>query len=154
MNKEQLFLQYLDQQLEDSEVEMVENLLTDDPDARIMFEEVKARRQSTLEALDRLNPGEDIIMPPFEGSKKPGQKFYMKPNFLRYAAAIALLLAFSLSFWLNNRDEAVEVVSSDNIQAKTEETSPSYTDELDCYISPNRCWNKRQLVWTVIDIND
>jgi hypothetical protein len=155
MNKEVLFIKYLDQQLGKAETENLEKLIRENPEAKKTFDEVKLKRQHMLDALEVLNPVGEIIVPPFEANKGRKKRFLFKTNIWRYAAAVVLLLALSLSFWLFDIGEPGEIASNQTDLTLEQETDMTIeTHELDYNISPNRCWNQRQLVWTVIELND
>jgi len=156
MNNEILFLKYLDHQLTAKESAELEKSLMDDPGQRELFEVIKDKRQITLDAIRRLNPEGPIAVPSFESDnlmikteKLVKQTF--RSNFLRYAAALFLLVAIPAGFWLLI-DKKHHQNTSSTLSGKTG-IQISGNEELDYYISPNRCWNKRQLVWTVTEIN-
>jgi len=157
MDNEIIFLRYLDNQLNEIEAEKVEKLISENTEQNEIFEAIKLKRQSTLDALDMLNPEETIIIPSFNtkaidtGSGETKQPLLM-PNFWRYAAAIVFLLGLSFSLWLfNNKQKNLDA----SHQSEIASVDPGYPDneELSFYISPNRCWNQRQLVWTVTEMN-
>jgi len=156
MNNEAEFLKYLDKELSADESEKIERLLEKHPDQKIILEIAKQKRQQTLEALDLLNPKEAINIPPFENSldsKKASHKniSFFITNFRRYAAAILILATIAIAFVLFNRNgenqQAVAVSEVINENQNIEEF-----EELNEYISPNRNWNKREMVWTVLKL--
>ena len=152
MNNEIVYLKFLDGQLSRDEAEHVENLIEENPDERKIFEEVKNKRQSTLDILEILNPVKEIIVPPFEPENGRSNKFYLKLTVWRYAAAVLILIALPLSFWYINKN-STDQASHQPIEIVSVNTNSFDIEELNYYISPNRCWNRKQLVWTVIDLN-
>jgi hypothetical protein len=149
MDNEIIFLKYLDDQLGESEAGEVEKMISNDQQQKEIFDAVKQKRQATLDALEALNPTEKVIVPDF---KFPGKKSKAL-TFWRYAAAVAILIALPASYWwFSNKSQDELLVQQTEITRAEEMVSD--TEELDCYISPNRCWNHRQLVWTVIELND
>jgi hypothetical protein len=99
-----------------------------------------------MTALDSLNPEVDSEVPPFNA---PGRHIVLSSNLLRYAAAAILLIGVIMTFFLLNRasfeKDNQEVVNHYN------ELETTY-EELDCYISPNRCWNERKIPLITIKI--
>jgi signal recognition particle subunit SEC65 len=153
MNKEVLFFKYLDSELGDDGARQVEKLIRENPEVNKVFEKVKEKRLLALDFLESLNPEEEVIVPQFKIIQEAKKRTFIMPIVWRYAAAVAFVIALSLSFWLFDIDETVEIASNQN--EITTEIEPTYdTYELDEYISPNRCWNQRQLLWTVIELND
>jgi hypothetical protein len=156
MNNEILFLKYLDHQLSAKESSELEKMLKVDCGQRELFEAIKRKRQITLDAIRRLNPEGPIAVPSFESDNlmiktEKSVKQTFRSNFVRYAAAVLFLVALPLTFWLltdkkHNQNSSSKFSENAGIQMTGNE-------ELDYYISPNRCWNKRQLVWTVTEIN-
>lgn len=149
MDNEIIFLKYFENQLSAKEANEIEKMISEDAGQKEIFEAVKQKRQATLDALDLLNPKGEIVVPLF---KAPGKKT-RHVTFWRYAAAVILLIALPLSFWWFNYEKTNELVSQ-QMEINSQEENVIDTEELDCYISPNRCWNRRQLVWTVIELND
>nr|NQU93400.1 hypothetical protein [Bacteroidota bacterium] len=155
MNNETRFLKYLDQQLTTKEMRAIEGDLMREPGLKILFEEVKKKRELILETMELLNPTENIPVPPFSAKypKKGHQRAMFMPlgiKIWQYAAGIAILMALALSMWLLNKDK------HDNLTAALNPTATVTKfdiEELNNYISPNRCWNQRQLVWTIIENN-
>jgi hypothetical protein len=151
MNNEVLFLKYLDRELGPEEAAQVKILIQENPEARKEFEVVKTKREIIIDALEKLNPEEEIIIPPFK--TKPGKRLFFRPVVLRYTAVVAVLTALFLSFWLIETDQPVETTLN-QVAIPVGNDSTVYMEDLDCYISPNRCWNNRQMVWTIISLND
>ena len=143
----------MDHQLNEDEAREVEKIIGDSPDQKRIFEALKQKRQVTLDALEFLNPDEDIVVPAFEPPINKSAKVYFKPIIWHYAAAAILLLLLPLSFWWYSAEDP-ELQLVEQIELVTIEESVINTEELDYYISPNRCWNQRQLLWTVIELND
>jgi len=153
MDNEIIFLKYMDHQLKDDEVREVEKIIAEDPAQKRIFDTLKQKRQATLDALEFLNPDEDIVIPAFEPPNNKSDKVYFKPIIWHYAAAAILVLLLPLSFWWYCADEP-ELQLMEQTELANIEKPVINTEELDYYISPNRCWNQRQLLWTVIDLND
>jgi len=150
MNKEELFLKYIDDQLTPEEKHKVESMLAGDETDRLLFEKVKTKKEDVLKELDFLNPNEPFEIPRFITpiSKSPTKNIY-KLKLWHYAAIAAILIGiyFGINQITTKKDKTtVDLASTD------EQTSKTKYKELDCYISPNRCWNQRQLVWTFIEI--
>jgi hypothetical protein len=154
MNKEESFLKYLDNQLTDIEKQELEKLIKCDNDAHQLFEEVKRRKADTLKYLEDLNPELPIEIPLLENligiSESKGRLFsFHKNKLLPYAAGIVFLLGLSISLWLLTKNKTI---INENLDA--EKTLNSFElDELDYYISPNRCIQKHQLVLIFEDFN-
>lgn len=151
MTKEELFLKYIDDQLTKEEKSEVEALLLNDEASQQLFEKIKETRAEVLHSLEFLNPDETVIIPPFDLSTVQSAKpITFQFKIWHYAAMIALLLGIYFIMkqsWVKTEQPIVEVIPEEIKESKT------IYKELDCYISPNRCWNQRQLVWTIIEIN-
>ncbi len=151
MTKEELFLKYIDDQLTSEKKQVVEMMLAENETNKSLFEKVKAKKENVISELDLLNPFESVEIPTFGNpiSKKVTRKVY-KIRLWHYAAIAAVLtgiyFGFNQLFIPNNKTMKI---------ATSEETQVSKTKykELDCYISPNRCWNQKQLAWTFLKIN-
>ncbi len=158
MNNEAEFLKYLDKELSGEEAEKMESLLKHNPDQKKLLENIAQKRQQTLDTLEMLNPKEAITIPPFENSlhspkiSHKNTSFFIA-HFRRYAAAILILATIAITFMLFNRHEADQqaIVVSEVIN---ENQNIEEFEELNEYISPNRNWNKRELVWTVLKLKD
>lgn len=151
MNKEELFLKYIDEQLSQEEKLQVELLLSKSDDNIILFEKIKAARNEVLKNLERLNPEEKVIVPPFENKLANSKKSKVIHFKLWHYAALAIILLglyFGIKQLSNHEEDQIAEVVLEGV-----EESKTIYDELDCYISPNRCWNQKQLVWTFIEIN-
>lgn len=153
MDNEIIFLKYMDHQLNEDEEREVEKIIAEDRGQKRIFETLKQKRQATLDALEFLNPDEDIVVPAFETPNNKSAKVYFRPIIWRYAAAAILLFLLPLSFWWFSFEEPRKQLSEQTEIAPAEEADIDI-GELDYYISPNRSWNQRQLLWTVIDLND
>lgn len=157
MNNEILFLHYLDQQLPEKEIKKVEKMLLENSSQRALFETIRKKRQATLKALESLNPDESVAIPPVETiilkskAERPIERFLWSP-FLRYAAIILVLVALPLSIWLVKEKNVPPATSSTCSEKVFSESI--LAAELDFYISPNRCWNRRELVSTITQLNN
>ena len=157
MNNEVLFLKYLDGQLTTKEAVMVEKILKENPDQRRIFESIRKKRQEALDMLASLNPQESFAIPPVESiiSKSKTKKIRVRPMWpvvLRYAAAILIIVALPLSFWLFDSKKPQQNTKLPFSESTIKQTSCN--NELDYYISPNRCWHQKELICTVIELNN
>ena len=150
MNKEELFLKYLDGQLTQEERQEVEMMLAENEANKLLFEKVKAIKEDFIGELDLLNPIKSVEIPIFVNpiTKNATRKIY-KISIWHYAAIAAVLVGiyFGLNQLLIQEDKTMEIATSEEIQV-----SKTIYKELDCYISPNRCWNQKQLAWSFIEI--
>ncbi|MCD4664055.1 MAG: hypothetical protein K8R68_02215 [Bacteroidales bacterium] len=146
MTKEEFFLKYIDDQLTQEEKLEVELLLSENDSNKQLFEKVKATRDEIVNALDFLNPAESVTVPTFDTSLvKSLEKKTFRIKLWHYAAMAAIIagIYFSLKLFKDKKDVPVVEVATDEL-----EISKTIYKELDCYISPNRCWNQKKLVWT------
>jgi len=152
MTKEELFLKYIDDQLTSAEKQEVEMMLAENEANNLLFEKVKAKKEYFISEIDLLNPIESVEIPSFDKpiSKIPTKKNY-KIRFWHYAAIAAILIGiyFGLKQVPISRENIISNNASEEIQV-----SKTIYKELDCYISPNRCWNQKQLAWTFLEINN
>jgi hypothetical protein len=142
MDKEELFQSYLDNELAEEENQAVEELLKTNPEVNKLFQEMKTNRATILETLDLLNPTTVEIPSKIIHTKKSYKVFW------RIAAMIIILIGISAVLWLSNRN--LEGFKADDVIAE-EASGEIISNELDYYISPNRCWVNRELVWTIIE---
>jgi hypothetical protein len=150
MNKEELFLKYIDSQLTKEEKSELDQQLTSNEADKQLFEKVKVKKENVLNELDFLNPNESVEIPPFNIPLKITST--TKTILLRlwpYAAMVAILIGvyFGIKQFSTNTNHTIV----DNQQEEVQ-TSKTIYKELDCYISPNRCWRQKQLNWTFIEI--
>ena len=145
MYREEQFLKYLDNELPSRGRAEVEKILASDPAARAQMETLKAGRETLLSALDSLNPIENVNVPPF---RRPGPFGIRLRSVLRYAAAAVLIVGVGLTFWL--LDKPGDTARDENKLSMLE--TELREEALDCYISPNRCWNERKLPLIIIEI--
>lgn len=151
MNKEELFLKYLDDQLTAEEKSEVELMLAENDLDKHLFEKVKANKENVLNELDLMNPKKSIEIPTFiNPNPNSSTKKIFEIKLWQYAAIAAVLIGiyFGLSQLQIPKETAVEIILSEESQI-----SKTKYKELDCYISPNRCWKQKQLAWTFIKIN-
>lgn len=151
MNKEELFLKYIDDQLTPEQKREVELLLSEDKTSKQLFLKVEALRKSTMNELDLLNPTKPIEIPQFiiPSESNPITKT-IKLRLWHYAAMAAILVG--IYFGINQFSIDTNQTIVDN-QEEEVLISKTIYKELDCYISPNRCWNQKQLAWTFLKIN-
>jgi hypothetical protein len=157
MNNEVLFLKYLDGQASAEEALVVEKILKENPDQYEIFETIRTKRQEALDVLASLNPQESFSIPPVGSiiSKSISQKPKALPMWqvvLRYAAAILVVVALPLSFWLFDNKKPLPNTNPSFEGSTINQTSCD--NELDYYISPNRCWHQKELICTVIELNN
>lgn len=151
MNKEELFLKYIDEQSSQEEKLQVDLLLSESENNQQIFKKVKSTRENVLQDLDFLNPTEPVIIPEFDHEQdEPNNKKTIHIKVWNYAAMAAILLGiyFGYKYLKENKEDQIAKIIPENVKE-----SKTIYKELDCYISPNRCWNQKQLVWTIIEIN-
>jgi len=61
-------------------------------------------------------------------------------------------VALPLSIWLFDNKKQPQNTTPPIAGSTPQQTSGN--DELDYYISPNRCWHQKQLICTVIELNN
>ncbi len=149
MNEDHI-LKYLDNELSEKEKEAFEEQLRTNPALKRKHDEVEAKRQATYEAIGLLNPPEPVIVPDYENLKSPGKKRLLFPfSRWRVAAAILILAVAAAGYFFLQHDEIQERAAATHHNMPFFEEVSSYS-EIDFYISPNRCWHRRQLIWTYI----
>ncbi len=144
MHNETLFLKYLDKELTANEAARVEKLLSEDAAQKQIFDRVKTKRAQAIEALRLLNPEKAEAIPPFNHLEiKPKKQIRFIPKYWRYAAAAAVLTIAGLWLYFDKNESPATVVQSEMPAVKN---MSSQFEELNYYISPNRCWHNRQMV--------
>lgn len=146
MNREEQLLKYLDDELTESEVREVKELLAADPGASSILESVREKRRRTLSALSTLNPSDTRKVPAFSAAKSVVFPAY---TIIRIAATVVILIGVSLALWLADRSGSSR--QTEKMLAETLEMEPQ-NEDLDFIISPNRCWNERKLPVIIIEI--
>ena len=146
MDRETHFLKYLDKELTPEERVDVEKLLEHDAGARELYQRIERERNNVRNALDGLNPVDAVEIPAFI---RPGSPVLSAGTFLRFAAVAVLFIGLAVTLWLLVYQGPVE----EDAGMKAMHEGELETDALDCYISPNRCWNRRQIPLIVIEIN-
>ena len=150
----QFILKYIDNELSNEERKAFEKELHREPELKRKLTEVRAKRREALEAVGMLNPTEPVEIPDFKFLQKVAKKrnlFTLRR--WRAAAAIFILAAASIAYFLIPGDETENNITAENYNAQNIEEA-DYCSELDYYISPNRCWNRRELVWTMVKMKE
>lgn len=148
---EQDILKYLDNELSKEERVAFEEKLQREPELKSKLDEVQAKRREALNAIGILNPSEPVEIPDFKSLQTAGKKqnLFVLHRW-RIAAAILILAAASIALFFLNGEKPEKAMTAENAGLhQTEEDTRC--NELDVYISPNRCWNKRELVWTMVE---
>ncbi len=148
------FLKYLDNEMTPEERRDFEKQIQRHPELQQKLEEVKQQRNLVFEGLTMLNPSEAIPEQDFESFLKPEQKprkmFY--PIF-RIAAALILIITSVFSIIYFSAEKPDNQVAEAR-QPAIEDEQAIDSCNIDYYISPNRCWNRRELIWIEIKINN
>ncbi len=142
-------LKYLDNELSDKEKEAFEEQLHSNPALKRKHDEVKSKRQVTRKAIGLLNPPEPVVVPDFDKMNFSGKKRLW--SFYRWCiAAVILIFAVATAgyFFLQHDGHEEHIAANHHTNLFVEE-APSCS-EIDFYISPNRCWHRRQLIWTYV----
>lgn len=138
----------------DFEKQELEELIECDKEVNQLFEEVKRRKEDTLKHLEYLNPELPIEVPSLENiigiPESKGRLFSVhKVKLLPYAAGFVFLLGLSIFLWLSTKNHTTK-----NETLYDEKNLNSLElEDLDYYISPNRCIHKHQLVLIFKDFN-
>lgn len=147
-------LKYLDNELSIDERKAFEVKLLREPELKQKLEEVKQQRNLVFEGIAMLNPSEAIPEQDFESFVKPEQKRRkMLYPILRIAAAVILIVASVFSIIYFSAEKPADQVAESQ-QPAIEDEQATDSCNIDYYISPNRCWNKRELVWIEIKIKN
>ncbi|MCB2221007.1 MAG: hypothetical protein KQI35_11475 [Bacteroidetes bacterium] len=146
MDRKELFLKYIDDELSENERKAMDELLASDQQAREEMKDLKTARETMLLALEKLNPIDSVQIPDFK-RQRTFNLFHSIP--FRIAAAVVLLFGVAYALWMigmNNTKKEDEVVMVDITDIQQE------YEDLDCYISPNRCWHERKIPLIIIKI--
>lgn len=146
MDHKDLIQKYIDQELSDKDRLIAEKLLQSDAEAYRLYRSLMTEREELLILLETLNPKE--IQSPEAISFVSGNKISTR-LFLRAAAAMIILAGLTFALYLGLGTSSDEDNKVETIDFVNEEL---WDDELDYYISPNRCVSERKLVWTIIEI--
>lgn len=146
MDKEELFRKYIDNELSPSERVKVEMILEDKPDDLALFQSMQEIRQRVLKALETLNPSEVQVprIGPDDVMRRGNRRLIWS-----IAASVIVLMGMSLLILLSLESTEKSKESLQFVEMNEEEL---FYDELDYYISPNRCWNERKTIMTFIEI--
>lgn len=151
---EQDILKYLDNELSNEERKAFEEKLFQEPDLKRRLEEVIAKRRDTLEAIGSFDPSGAAEVPDFNSLPQPGKKRKLFiSRWWKVAAAVLILVAASIAFF-NHADQKPEIMQTAENTSIQQTEEPEYCSELDYYISPNRCWNRRELVYTYVNLDE
>jgi anti-sigma factor RsiW len=154
MSNEAEILKYLDNELSVDERKAFEAKLLREPELKQKLEDIRAKRREALDAIGTLNPPSPVNIPDFGNIQNPGKKRKMLSyRWLRATAAILILTAASIAYLLIPGNDPENTMTANNTELSMVE-EPEYCSELDYYISPNRCWNRRELIWIEIKINN
>lgn len=150
MMNEPDILKYLDKELSEKEREAFEKHLTGNTEFKSKVDEVKAKRQTAFDAINMLNPPEPVVVPDFNNIKFAGNRRKLSWGYRWRVAAAILILAISAIGYFTFQSQTNEKEFADNVDNAPviEEFSPC--SEADYYISPNRCWHRRQLIFISI----
>lgn len=154
MDKEVLFLRYLDGELEGEELEMVKSLLEESYESRLLLERIRSTKEETLELIYQLNPKEDVTIPEW---REPQVTTVLPKrnieNFWRWAAIIILPLAIFFILRETGGNRKRELQDSAALRNPEQESILPGQTNIDYAISPNRCWTQKQLVGTGLILN-
>ena len=151
MTREELFLKYIDNELSEEKKLEVEQLISTDDSKKQLFKKVKAAREMIISAVDFLNPDEPVTIPAFNtnpATTSNRKAFQIK--LWHYAALAAIIAGVYFGYKILQNPKEIPIVEN---APKVLEIPISNNSELDCYISPNRCWNQKKLYWNSISIN-
>ncbi len=151
-NREVLFLKYLDGEMTAGEAANLEKMLLDDPEQKQLFEEVKEKRMQVFDAMKSVYPEAAVDIPEFVNpAARIKTKSLRLSRWWRYAAALALLLTFSLVYYFTDLSSG-NPAESGIIREEISQSSSNEFETLNYYISPNRCWHNRQMTGSFTEI--
>lgn len=146
MQKVELFRKYIDNELSPTERAEVEKSLQDNQDDVVIFQSMQENRQFVLNSLEKLNPSEShspAIRPSILMRKRNRKLFWS------IAASVVVLMGMSFLIWLSLNSSDTSKDQNQLVELIEQEV---FYDELDYYISPNRCWNERETIMIIIEI--
>lgn len=139
MNKQELLQKYIDGELPDADRKALESMIEADPETKALLEDVQTKRNEVFNALEPLNP-DRIPAHDLSFQLKRKRKFYQN---WKLVAGLLILIGVTAILW--------SIFDSNGKSGK--EQNPAVVaiitnscTEIDYYISPNRCWNRRELV--------
>jgi len=142
MDNRELFQKYLDNELPEMEKSFVEDLIKTNPEAKDLFNSLKRKQELLLNNLDFLNPKEINVPAEFHQPRQINKIYW------RIAASVIILLGITAILWFSKSNREIRIEENTIAEEVIEEI---HSTELDYYISPNRCWRKRELVWTFLE---
>lgn len=141
MNKLELLQKYIDGELPDTEREALESIIEADLETKILMEDLQTKRNDLLKALEELNP-DRITAPGLTFQLKRKRKLYQN---WKLVAGLLILIGATAILWSIFDSNGQSSKEQDLAEVANAEIKCS---EIDYYISPNRCWNRRELVLT------
>jgi hypothetical protein len=115
---ESLLIDLIDGKLDAAQRKNVEDILASDPDARLLYDQLK----QVTNAIDRSPEVEtprpmkgkflEMLAEEEERSEQKGKQVFFQPSFARIAAAIALVLSgVAIGYWVNKNQQQAEQIA-------------------------------------------
>lgn len=141
MNKQELLQKYIDGELPEADARAVESMIQTDPEAKTLLEDLQLKRNKIVKALEQLNPDR---IPAHDLTFQLKRKRKLQLNW-KLVAGLLILLGVAAILW--------SILNSNGKSSKEKNLTEVANAEIKCseidyYISPNRCWNRRELVFT------
>ena len=141
MNKQKFLQKYIDGELPDADMKAMESMIVSDTESKVFLEDLQTKRKEVLIALEQLNP-DRILVPDLTFQLKKKRKFYRN---LKLVAGLLILFGVTATLY--------SIFSSVGKSEKEKKMAVGFNTEITCseidyYISPNRCWNRRELILT------
>lgn len=147
MNKTETYQKFIDNELGADEKVKLEQFLQEHPEEWDVINRLKQERSGVINSLDLLNPPEYAVPDTFSAIRKTTLR---NRTMLKIAASVAILLGLASAILLysgHDEQQPEELTGTGDVYPGDRQD-----EELAFYISPNRCWNDRQMVWIVIEI--